>query len=236
MGSEETIVLHPEDFEDFHKLAAKLFSRDPTKPGRPTKEEQEFRVFLKEFSQFKALKETGVYDKFFDTLHKESTSGRPIDSDTKRRSRDRSEKSGNIFSGILKGDFNIAKFFSEEVAEETIAQGIKTYGPIAAIVAAMWIAESQVKDFPPVLHTSYSLLVTILKLVNAAVRLFEVIGGFLTDPLDIDQAIEDIKNVFTSPGDLPEEELVRRRAAIKTAQENFDQRRQDRRERKGGKF
>lgn len=139
MGQEETIVLHPEDFEDYHKLAAKLYGRDPTQPGRPTKEEQEFRSFLKEFGQFKALKETGLYDQFFDSIHKRPSSEQDNKQRTRKRTRDNSRL--GMFSEILEGKFDPLKLFSEETIQEMLKESIVKYGPIIAIFAAWWFAE-----------------------------------------------------------------------------------------------
>ena len=88
MESRNTILLNPEDFEDFHKLAAKLFGRDPSLPGRPTKEEQEFRSFLADFEKFRLLKSTGAFDKFFSELTPDSQ--RPFE-----RKRDKTRKAQN---------------------------------------------------------------------------------------------------------------------------------------------
>ena len=147
MESKETIVLHPEDFEDFHKLAAKLFGRDPTQPGRPTKEEQEFRAFLTEFRQFKTLKETGVYDKFFDSLHKGTSNEHASQHSTRRdsRRRTREEPKVGIFRELLKGKFPLLELFTEETLQEAIKEGIVRYGPLIGLISLLYIAEETVE-------------------------------------------------------------------------------------------
>ena len=147
MVKEGTIVLHPEDFEDFHKLAAKLFGRDPSLPGRPTKDEQEFRAFLKQFRQFKTLKETGVYDKFFDSLHKDTNDRQTSDKDggRPRRKRAGSNPEVGMFSELLGGKFNLLSMFTEETLQETIKEGIVRYGPILGIIIIIYMLEGTVK-------------------------------------------------------------------------------------------
>ncbi|MBW2004294.1 MAG: hypothetical protein JRI72_06705 [Deltaproteobacteria bacterium] len=139
MESEDTIILDPEDYQDYHRLAAKLFGRDPTKPGRPSKDETEFREFLKDFENYRRLKELGIYDKFFSEL-------RSSDRDTgEREVRSRRSSKGkrkSIFGGFLGLDL---ESFTKETTQETIKEGLVKYGPLVGLLAALWTAEEFIK-------------------------------------------------------------------------------------------
>ncbi|MEE9374592.1 MAG: hypothetical protein V3V00_16165 [Saprospiraceae bacterium] len=149
MESKDTIVLHPEDFEDFHKLAAKLFNRDPSQPGRPTKEEQEFRVFLTEFRYFKTLKQTGVFDKFFSELSSTKSSSEHTE---RVRQTDRTKDKG-LLEGFLEGFISskTLKKYQEvlRIGDDSIEDIIKTTlhyaGPIVGCLAVIWYAEEFIK-------------------------------------------------------------------------------------------
>lgn len=207
MESKGSIFLNPEDYEDFHRLAAKVFGRDPSQPGRPTKEEQEFRAFLEDFEKFRLLKRTGAFDKFFSDLRTDTRE--PRHTERSRQSDTRSGKS--LFGKLLGGKFEVLDgIFNEELIQETVKAGLVQYGPIAVLLGGLYIAETTIKipmgkgengeiiyePFPPILHTMINILVQLL-------RLLDVAGNFISSGLGgITDLINDpIGTVFEGPID-----------------------------------
>lgn len=196
MESKEPIILNPEDFQDYHKLARKVFGASP-KGGRPSKEETEFKEYLKDLYQFRLAKEAGLLSTYLGNLT-------PPEGDTDRSG---SGDEQNIFEGILKGDFGRIIDISAEGAEEAIRNATKYGLPIVSVLGAVWIAENKVKDFPPLLHTSFELLIQILRLVTILGNFIGTgLGGitdFIKDPIDTirvtlgGQKITDIKKFDT---------------------------------------
>lgn len=190
MESKEQIILNPEDFQDYHKLARKIFGASP-KGGRPSKEEAEFKEYLKDLYQFRLAKESGLLDAFMGNLKQPEG----------RTPRDRSRPTEGLFQGILKGDFSLAELFTEETLQETIKTGLVQFGPLIALIGGLWVAEKHIKipigkdkegntvkgNFPPILHTSFNILIQVLRLTDVLATFFATgLGGitdFLTDPV-----------------------------------------------------
>lgn len=184
MEQENTIVLKPEDYQDYHKLARKIFRGEDDKGGRPTKAEKEFKEYLKDLYQYRLAKDSGLFDTFIGNLQEPKRTER-------QRAADSKGSGDGLLRDLLKGDFNRIIEVGEFGAEDAIRNAIKYGLPVVGSLGAIWMAETKIKDFPQVLHSIYSILLAML-------RLFDVLANFIGDGLGgLTKAISDPLSVLS---------------------------------------
>ena len=129
-------------------------------------------------------------------------------------------------TGFVSKDFIKKNKEILQLTDEMINNAIVTYGPaivgIIGALAGIWIAESQIKDFPPVLHTSMELLTQILRLTN-------VLSGFVAEGLGgITDFIKDPIGTITKPlEDILEPDPIKRQEVLKKNIEASKERRKE---------
>lgn len=179
MGRNVTDIQDP----DYEFTAEEIQEAIEKKPGRPSKRVRELRIRIKEAQRLQdilKILDTGVVERLVGGLTEGGRPGDPertvrVDPAAKGFTSDLLLKTGLVNKKFLKTNQALL-----ELSDEVVKNALVNYGPpIIAVVgglAGIWIAEGQIEDMPPVLHTSVELLMQLL-------RLFTVLGNFISGGL-----------------------------------------------------
>lgn len=202
-----------ETIPEFEFSEEELMEALRKKGGRPSNRTRELRERLQEAQEITdiiGILRSGVLERL---LPKDSL---VLDKDKKVDQKqptpegftaDLLKRTGLVDNKFLETNKEILK-----LTDGMVQQSLVTYGPpIIAIVgglAGLWIAESQIKSMPKLLHTYYGISIQLLRLTDVLASFFSTgLGGLLdviSDPIGnvispAQEAVADIFNLARTP-------------------------------------
>ncbi len=197
------------------------------KPGRPSNRIRELRENIKDAQRLTSILgilDSGILERLTDGFNQGFGQSVP-QRDTGVESPTKQKAGQNVPDGFTEELLLNLKLINPKFAktnrkilgltDEVVGNAMIRYGPLAAVVAALWVAEGQIKDFPQTLHTGLALLTKLLRLVDILGNFIgDGLGGitdFIKDPVDTVRValggarITDIRNLDTLT---PEEQQI----------------------------
>jgi hypothetical protein len=221
MGSKEETISEL-DFEFSQEELEEALKR---KGGRPSNRTRELRARLKDAQQFTdimGILNSGILERLDEGMGR---GFRPSDIRGPVQVEDKSKSTPEGFTAelLLKTGLVNEKFISTNkqvlgLTDEVVSKALIIYGPVFAALAGLWIAEGQIKDMPKPLHTTYGILIQLLRLVDVLGSwVGDGLGGitdFVKDP--IGSVVDPIQESISEALNLPrtEEEKAEARQAF----------------------
>lgn len=197
---------------EFEFSADELEEAVKRKPGRPSNRTRELRENIKDAQRLTSILgilDSGILEQLSERFDKGFSEG-VRDGDIRVNKDIKTTKAPKGFttdllkrSGLVKNKFLKTNEQLLNLFDDVVQNSLTIYGPpVLAVVGglgALWVAESQIKEFPPILHTSFGVTVNMLKLLATLTKFLEEMGGFanILDGTDIvdDDGNLDIKKV-----------------------------------------
>lgn len=182
MESEEESIRSSKQTLEFEFSEEEIEEAVKKKPGRPSNRTRELRGRLKDAERLTGL--LGILDSgLLERLSRESDDGLSDSSSggTTRVKKQPFEPEG-FTSELLKQLKIFPDSFLEKNKEllrltDTVTESaLIRFGPPAVALIAWWLAEENIEGVPPILHTSVSILLLVLHLIDTLIRYLGFLG------------------------------------------------------------